>query len=122
MHGCDVINNPNDDMICTNMVVIGRGAKQDSVSSFEDHGLQNLPFYASQDLLAYAIAGLVKFSKVLTIAIMHEYVYLGKDKTFHSSASYKKIVTIKSMTVCPSLPYVIVMIDTEVDRGSYVSR
>jgi len=58
---------------------------------------------------------LVKLNKVSIIAIMHKYTYLGKDMLFNSSAPCKNIATIKSMTVCPSLPYVIVTIDTEVD-------
>jgi len=85
----DVINDTNDDKICEDMIVIGRGVMQGSVSSLKDYVfqiLQWLPFYANHDLLIHAIAALVKLNKVLIIAIMHEYAYMGKDKTSHSSA------------------------------------
>jgi len=73
-------------MICSDMVVVGRGVKQGSVRFVEDHlsqGLQSLPCYIRQDLFIYAIEALVKLNKVSIIAIMHEYAYLGKDKFFH---------------------------------------
>ena len=73
------------------------------------------PYYVSQDLFIYAIEVLVKLNKVSIIAIMHEYAYLGKDKFFHSSDPCKNIVTIKSMIVCPSQLYVIIMTDAKVD-------
>jgi len=100
------------------MAVVGRRVKQGPASFFDNYVFQelpDLPFYANQGLLVYVIAALVKLNKVSIIAIMHEYAYLGKDKFFHSSAPCKNIVTIKSMIVCPSLPYVIVMTDAEVD-------
>jgi len=117
-NGCNVIQGANGDMICPDMVVVERGVQQGSVSFIEDHlsqGLQSHPCYINQDQFANAIAALVKLHKVSIIAIMHEYAYLGKDKFFDSSAPCKNIVTIKSMIVCPSLPYVIVMTDAEVD-------
>jgi len=104
-------------MICSDMVVVRRGVKQGLVSFVEDHlsqGLQSLLCYVSQDLFVYAIGVLVELNKVSIIAIMHEYAYLGKDKFFHSSTPCKNI-TIKSMTVFPSLPYAIMTMDTEVN-------
>jgi len=84
-NGFNVIQDANGAMISSNVVVIRRGVQQGSINSIENHlfqGLQNLPFYASQDLFLYVITALVKLSKVPIIVIMHEYAYFGKDKFF----------------------------------------
>jgi len=90
-NGCSA-EDSNGDIVCSDMVVIGRGVKQGSVSFVEDHlfqTLQCLPCYCIKDLHVYVIAALVKLNNVSIIAIMHECVYLGKDKFFHSSAPSK---------------------------------
>jgi len=63
----------------------------------------------------YAIAALVKLNKVSIIAIIHEYAFLGKDKTFHSNALCKNVIVVKPITVCLRQSYVIAMTDAEVD-------
>jgi len=116
-NGCDIVNGTNGDKICADMAVVGRRVKQGPASFFDNYVFQelpDLPLYTNQGLLVYAIEVLVKLNKVSIIASMHEYAYLGKDKFFQSSDFCKNIVTIKSMTVCPSLPYDIVMTNAEV--------
>jgi len=91
-NGCNVVDSTDGEIICSDMVDVGKGVKQGSISFVEDYlsqGLQSLPCYPSQDLCAYAIGALVRLHKMSIIAIMHEYAYLGKDKFFHSSAPCK---------------------------------
>jgi len=88
--GCDVVNDINGDMICVDMVIVGRRVEQGSVNSVEDHvfpGLQSLPCYVSQDLFAYAIEVLVRLNKVAIIAIMHEYAIFGQNQVLSFKCS-----------------------------------
>jgi len=74
----------NGNMVCEDIIIVGKGVWHGSVN----------------------FAALVKLSKVSIITIMNKYAYLSKDKTFHSSAPCN-VIAIKSIIVCPSLPYVI---------------
>jgi len=76
------------------VMVVERGVKCATVNGINGHAVQDLPICT--------VAATVKSNKGSIIIIMHQYAYLGKGKTIHSSAQmehYKNIVDDKSVRV-----------------------
>ena len=76
------------------VMVIERGVKQVTVNGINGHAIQDLPICT--------VAATVKSNKGPIIIIMHQYAYLGKGKSIHSSAQmehYQNIVDDKSNRV-----------------------
>ena len=76
------------------VMVIERGERSATVNGIDGHTVQDLP--------VCTVAAQVKSNKGPIILIMHQYAYLGKGKTIHSSGQieyYKNAVDDKSSKV-----------------------
>ncbi len=84
----------NGGMAGDDVMVVERGECFATVNVIDGHTIQDLPICA--------VAALVQSNKGPIIVIMHQYAYLGKGKTIHSSAQieyYKNSVDDKSSKV-----------------------
>jgi len=96
----------NGGMASEDVMVVERGVKCATVNGFNGHAVQDLPICT--------VAAIIKSNKGSIIIIMHQYAYLGKGKTIHSSAQmehYKNIVDDKlvrvggKQSICNGLAY-----------------
>jgi len=96
----------NGGMAGEDVMVVERGVKCATVNGINGHAVQDLPICT--------VAAIVKSNKGSIIIIMHQYAYLGKGKTIHSSAQmehYKNIVDDKlvrvggKQSICNGLAY-----------------
>jgi len=84
----------NGGMAGEDVMIIERGERYATVNGIDGHTVQ--------DLLICTVAAQVKSNKGPIILIMHQYAYLGKGKTIHSSGQieyYKNAVDDKSSKV-----------------------